>query len=291
MQLATKFNVVFITVFSLGLAVASYLTYGMMQHNARQEVIRNAGIMMETVSATRAYTAHQVKPLLAAQLKTRFMPQSVPTYAARESFLYLRKKYPEYFYKDATLNPTNPRDMAQGWEIAVVKQFQAQTKQEEAIGVRDTKHGPYLYLGRPIRITDQACLSCHSFPALAPRTMLAIYGRQRGFGWQHNQIVGAQIVSIPMSLPIRMARDAFRTLVLALVAVFAITLVALNIMLRSIVVRPVTQLSRMCDEVSKGNLELQELPVSGKDEISRLGYSFNRMQRSLQQAMKMLDDQ
>jgi protein-histidine pros-kinase len=43
------------------------------------------------------------------------------------------------------------------------------------------------------------------------------------------------------------------------------------------------------DEISKGNLEIPELPAEGKDEISTLARSFNRMHRSLVKAMSMLD--
>jgi nitrate/nitrite-specific signal transduction histidine kinase len=55
------------------------------------------------------------------------------------------------------------------------------------------------------------------------------------------------------------------------------------------VIRPVRRFSVMADEISKGNLDLPELPASGKDEIATLARSFNRMYRSLAKAMKMLD--
>jgi protein-histidine pros-kinase len=32
--------------------------------------------------------------------------------------------------------------------------------------------------------------------------MIAIYGTNNGFGWKENEIVGAQIVSVPMSVPL-----------------------------------------------------------------------------------------
>ena len=39
-----------------------------------------------------------------------FLPQSLPAYAATEIFSTLRQQHPEYSYKEAVLNPTNPRD-------------------------------------------------------------------------------------------------------------------------------------------------------------------------------------
>jgi len=84
------------------------------------------------------------------------------------------------------------------------------------------------------------------------------------------------------------ARDVFKTFMISLAAVFGVLLVAINALLILMVVRPVNQLSGMASSVSLGNSEIREFPVSGKDEIGELSQSFNRMARSLIEAMKML---
>src|ERR1700759_3227469 len=66
-----------------------------------------------------------------------FHPQSVPAFAATEIFGYLREKFPDYFYKEATLNPTNPRDRATDWESDVVNQFRGNPVQAEFISTRE----------------------------------------------------------------------------------------------------------------------------------------------------------
>ena len=72
----------------------------------------------------------------------------------------------------------------------------------EVTGERDTPVGRMLYLARPIQIKDAACLACHSVPSAAPASMVKLYGEANGFGWKHQEIVGAQVVSVPMTLPI-----------------------------------------------------------------------------------------
>src|SRR5258706_14014932 len=106
MKLIIKFNLVFISVFIVGLLVAGRISHALLQDNAREEILQNARIMMEAALSTRSYTTTQIKPLLEVQMKYAFLPQSVPAYAATEYFSDLRKKYPEYSYKEATLNPT-----------------------------------------------------------------------------------------------------------------------------------------------------------------------------------------
>lgn len=291
MKLLAKFNLAFIGVFGCGMAVAGFLSYRFLEQNARDQVLRQAGLMMETAQASRSYTNLQLKPLLerVQREKSIFIPQTVPAFAATESFGYLRKTYPAYTYKEATLNPTNLRDRAVDWEADVINTFRNHRDREEMTGDRDTPEGRSLFMARPL-VAAPPCLECHSTPAKAPRAMIRLYGPDHGFGWQPNEIVAAQIVSVPETLPISIAHRAFGSLMIYLGAVGLGTLIILDLALMSIVIRPVTRLSRMADDVSKGNLDVPALPVSGNDEIANLAGSFNRMYLSLKKAIQLLEN-
>ena len=88
----------------------AFVCWSVLQANARHEVIREAGLMMDSALATRTYTSSEILPLLEGRLRTEFLPQSVPFYAATQNFLKLREQHAAYDYKEAALNPTNPRD-------------------------------------------------------------------------------------------------------------------------------------------------------------------------------------
>ena len=289
MGLRLKFNLVLLLVFVVGLAVAGWISRDLLIRNAREEVSRNAGLMMETALAVRGYTIDQVRPHLDLQLMRAFLPQSVPAFAASETMNQLRKRYPDYFYKEATLNPTNPRNRAADWETDIVQEFRNRPGLKELGGERDTPTGRALYMARPIQIGNPACLGCHSTPEAAPPTMIKLYGSANGFGWKLNEVVGAQVVSVPMTLPLQTAQRTFYTFMASLVAIFALVFVALNVMLSWMIVRPVAKLSRAADQVSTGNFEIPEFPERGRDEIALLGRAFNRMRRSLQKAMQMIE--
>ncbi len=210
MNLVWKFNAALLAIFIVGFALASYVSYQVLQDNAREEVLQHARIMMEAASSSRTYTNNQVKPLLETQLKYRFLPQSVPAFAATEQFNDMRKKYPDYSYKEATLNPTNPRDHAADWEVDVINAFKATPTKLESFGVRETPEGRSMYLARPIQIKDPACIVCHSTPDAAPKTMIETYGTANGFGWKVNDIIGAQVVSVPIAVPLARANYVFK---------------------------------------------------------------------------------
>lgn len=290
MKLIVKFNLVFIVVFLLGLLAAGAVSNELLQRNARDEIVLNARLVMEAALSTRTYTSTQVGPLLQTQMKYTFLPQSVPAYSATEVFNGLRKSFPEYAYKEATLNPTNPRNRANDWEADIVNRFRNAADTPEVVGERDTPNGKSFYIARPIQIKQEACLYCHSTVDAAPKTLVDKYGPANGFGWKVNEVIGAQIVSVPTAVPIARANAAFRTFMVSLTVVFIFIFVALNLMLWYTVIRPVTQLSRVADQVSQGdNMDAPDFEVKSRDEISVLTQSFNRMKKSLVQAMTMLE--
>jgi HAMP domain-containing protein len=289
MGIRLKFNLVLIAVFLLGFAIAGWTSHELLQRNARDEILRNARLMMDTSLAIRGYTVSQVRPHLELQLMRTFLPQSVPAYAATETLSELRKKYPEYGYKEATLNPTNPRNRAADWEVDVVTHFRNSAETKEMVGERDTPTGRSLFIARPIQIGNQACLACHSVPSAAPKSMLMLYGEANGFGWKLNEIVGAQVVSVPMSVPIQNANRAFATFMTSLAAIFAVVFIALNVMLSWLIVRPIQKMAQVADAVSTGDFDKAEFAEKGKDEMAVLGASFNRMRRSLQKAMQLIE--
>ncbi len=289
MKLIWKFNLVLLGIFLLGFGITGYVSYNALQANAREEIVQNARLMMEAALSSRNYTTTQVKPLLETQLKYTFLPQSVPAYAATEQFSELRTKHPDYAYKEATLNPSNPRNRATDWEADIVNVFRQTPSTAEMVGERDTPTGRSLYLARPIQIKSKTCLDCHSTVEAAPRTMIALYGNANGFGWKMEEIIGAQIVSVPMAVPIQRANQTFKAFMGSIALVFLSIFVLLNVMLYTMVIRRVTRLAGIADQTSLGNMEAGEFRSRSKDEIGVLTEAMGRMKASLVQAMKMLE--
>ena len=289
MSLLLKFNLIFLVVFVAGVAGTGKISYDLLQANAKQEVLNHARLTMEKAMAVRAYTNDQIRPLLETQMKYTFLPQTVPAYSATEVLATLAKSFPDYTYKEATLNPTNPRDRAVDWEADIVNRFRTQADQKEFIGERESGTGRALYIARPIRITNAACLTCHSTVEAAPRTVIEKYGPANGFGWHLNEVIGAQVVSVPMSVPLARAEQTFKIFMASLVGIFLAIGIVLNVMLYLLVIRPVTALSKVANRVSLGEPDVPEFAADGRDEIGTLAKSFTRMRRSLDQAIKMID--
>jgi protein-histidine pros-kinase len=289
MKLLLKFNLIVIVLVAIGLAIVSWVAHSFLVDNARDQVMQQAELMMQSASSTRDYTTEELKPLIvtAPAMEHRFLPQIVPAYGATVTFGRLRKKFPEYMYKEAALNPTNLKDRAVDWETDIIENFRNKPDMKEFVGERETATGPSLYLAHPITI-DETCLECHSVPSAAPKVMIDKYGSANGFGWNLNEVIGAQIVSVPMALPIQIASRAFKTLMWSLVATFAAILLVIDLVLYFIIIVPMRRLSAVADRVSRGQLDQPELPVRGKDEMAQLTASFNRLVVTVVKALRML---
>jgi protein-histidine pros-kinase len=287
-SLLIRINLALGAVFIVAALIAGYACRTILEANARRELFADAGLMLDSALAIRAYTANEILPLLSERIQEVFPPQSVPFYAATQNFLRLRERHPEYTYKEATLNPMNPRDHAADWEADIIQQFRNDAHAQEVIGERDTPMGKSLYLARPIR-NEAECSACHSTPSAAPRTLIARYGSNNGFGWQPGEIVGAQVVSVPFASATANADRAFRAFLTSLVTVFAAVFLVVNAVLYYMVVRPVRQIARVADRLSLGDMSAEDFPHGGAGEIASLARSFNRMRKSLEKALRLLE--
>jgi protein-histidine pros-kinase len=290
MKLLLKFNLMYFLVFAVGFAAAALIARDLLQRDARDEVLDRARLLMEKASVVSAYTAEHIAPLLETQMKYTFLPESIPSYAAIETLHKLQSKYPDYAYKRAMLNPTNPRDRAVEWEADLITQFKTSPDTQEFVGERDTPAGPSLFIARPLKITNGACLRCHTSADAAPRTLVEKYGPNNGFGWTMNEVLGTEVVSLPLAVPLRKADHALGVVLALLAAVFLSIGILLNLMLYQLVIRPVSRLSALSDRVSLGELDAPEFSTRSRDEIGVLAESFTRMRKSLLHAMKLLEE-
>jgi len=289
MGLRTKFNLALLVACLIGMGAATLLSYRVATSTALEEIRREVNLLRSYSLAVRHYTVSGVRPLLQDKGEILFLPHSVPSFAAQTVFDRFREKFPDYYYKEAALNPTNPDDLAEPWEEELILELRANPEMDSASRVIE-EGGQRLYaMAFPMTITNPGCLSCHSTPDVAPASMIDLYGSENGFGWKLNETIGAQIVKVPMAVADRRAFETVIVMVVALAAAFLIVLLITNLLLSRIVIRPVMRMSAIAEKVSLGDFDTDEYVKPGKDEISSLSVSVNRMRRSLEKAMQLLD--
>ena len=288
MSLLARVNLMLVVVFVVAAGISGIVARRVLDDQAKREGLETVQLMLASAAATRNYTRDEIAPLLAPQLAERFVPQMVPAYSAHRSLERLRAEHPAFVYREATLNPTNPRDRATDWEADIVNQFRSDPALKELTGERVTATGPSLYMARPLKVSSGDCLVCHGAVASAPPTMTAIYGGTNGFGWQMGETIGSQIMSVPMAAALARADHNFNVFLGALVAIFAVVFVIVNTMFHLLVLRPISTMVRISEQVSSGDLTGPAFEPSGNDEIAQLGRSFERLRRSLAKSVSLL---
>jgi hypothetical protein len=228
-----RFNLIFLPILIAAVGGVATVIHGQLAQIAEQQIVAMAQVMLETARASRKYTTEQVAPLL-ERLQTsgqQFHPQSIPFYAATEAFNYFRQAHPDFAYKEAALNPTNPRDRTVDWEADIVNEFRRDASKTELIGRRETPLGASLFISTPIKVDDASCLQCHSTPDKAPAEMVRLYGSANGFDWKFSDIVGAQFVSVPAAVTEKIAGNAYQSILWWLIGIAAAVFAVANGML------------------------------------------------------------
>ncbi|MFG6096427.1 DUF3365 domain-containing protein [Leptolyngbyaceae cyanobacterium CCMR0082] len=290
MKLGQKFTLMLMVVFIGGILMSGIALERLLNHTAQAELTNKALMLMETMNSVRQYTVDEVSPELAERSETQFLPETVPSYSAHRVFETLQASpdYKDFFYKEAVLNPTNIKDKADEFEASLVSSFDRPDSREELHGFRKTPGGKLFYIARPIQIKQEACLSCHSTPDQAPKSMIEKYGSDNGFGWQLDEIIGTQIISVPAKTVFRTANKSLLITLAVFTGVFAIAILLVNLWLKRYVVRPINRMAATAEAVSTGDTKAEFIKWSD-DEVGNLTDSFNRMRLSLQMAMQRLE--
>ena len=287
MGLRLKFNLVLLGVFAIGLAVSGYISYELLRRNAQDEVVRSAGLMMETALAIRGYTIKQVRPIFGIGAEGS-CPQTVPAYAATETLNTLRTKYPDFTYREATLNPTNPRNTAVEWENELDPAFRQSTSASELSGQRRRRRGPRsTWPGRSRSGSRLPRLPEHAGGRpgadgqdLRPLQRLRLaHGRDRRRADRLRTDGAADRERQPRPFDLHgLARRRLRG-----------ALPHPQPDAEPADRAPDPRMARAADQISTGDFKVAEFGERGRDEMARLGRSFNRMRRSLEKTMQRIE--
>jgi len=259
-KISTKFNLLLVSVLIFGTVLSGIALATILQQRAQTEVATQATILMQTMNSVRDYTQERVNPLLAKRLETEssFTPEAIPNFSVREVFEKFRStpQFDQFFYKDASLNPTNRRDLADDFEATLLQRFQNDTNLKELSGFHTAFEGKVFYIARPLTITNQNCLQCHSDPKLAPKSQIATYGDKNGFGWKLNQIIAAQIVLVPADAVLAQMYRSLFILLGVLFGILSLMFLFINFLLKKVIIQRIRRIAKTANAISTGDLNI-----------------------------------
>jgi HAMP domain-containing protein len=279
-------------VFLISLVVLLIGLNSLFSNYASRQIDSKASYLMDSMDAVRQYTSNHIDPIISPlnQGSSQFLPESIPFFSSQRVFAYLKANpnYEKYSYREAALNPTNPLDQADPLETQLIRTFRADADLTVLTGIRQTAEGSSHYVARPIRVSDQKCLACHSTHQAAPKSLVATYGSENGFSWRLGEVVGAQIVSVPIDAVYKAKHDSLGLVGIFNLAAYAVTSVVLLGFISRGIVRPMREIAARAFEASIHPDRIEFSEKHRADEIGRIAQSFERMKQSLLIAMQML---
>ena len=266
-------------------AIAGF--YAILRSQAMQEAEARSEILLSSATSIRTYTDTRILPALGGGTGDVFHEEIVPSFAAQSVFRSVSESATGYKYREVALNPTNTNDRADAFEVGLIRRFIDDPKLPELSGFRSEGAAWMFYLARPLRIDDAACLSCHDTPSRAPAAMLTKYGSANGFGWKLHEVVGTQVLSIPVTQQFKGMFQLLMLLAAALFVVAGAAYVALTIALDGVLVRPLRALRQAAAAAARG--EDVSLPTGGVAEVRGLATAIDLLRTSLAKALARLE--
>lgn len=305
LKLASQFTLLLSLIFISGIALGGLALSQVLEQRASQEMSDRGQIVMQMVNAVSSYTSNDIAPKIAqlADPQTNFIPETIPSLAARKVFNTLKQnwRYKDFIYKDATLNPTNLSDQADRFEAKLIEQFRSDRSIKTLSGFRNSTGERLFYSAQPLVVTDSSCLKCHSSYGVAPKSHVKQYGTQNGYGWKLNQIIGTQIIYIPASEVFFNARKALFLFINVFIGIFALALISINYLLKWRVIQPLKPMAQLAQTISLDTVSAKEVRALERDglgkiaqrtdELGQLGRVFQKMVREVCDREQQLSQQ
>lgn len=266
MRIKQKFLLLVGSIAVVVTGVGLYFVYQQEQSEILFMLGERAKVIEAQTQVTRGYIAkHYVQKIRNSKRGEEILvvkdhldnPQAIPlpATATREISEELSKSglFNARLISSTPLNPANaPKDQFEEEAIkAIMSGAESFSKIEETGGVLTFRRAS------ADKATTTACIGCHT-------------GKQVG------DVLGVLSLSIPMSAVKTASNESLQRTSLTLVAVMLAALVTMYVMLRLLVIKPLTAMTAISRDIAEGEGDLtKRVPVEGRDEIAELGNWFN----------------
>jgi HAMP domain-containing protein len=285
-SLAKRFNLSLIMLYVLTILITTPTTYFITKKQVYDRAEQDLGLLVDVVRSIQNYVASDLRPHFMKQ-EIYYSPSFSGIVATSRIAKYLKQKQPQYYISNASDNPLNPDNEAEGIERDLLELFRRyrDKKVENTVGEIDGKN--YLVSSAPM-VSKKGCLRCHGEPELAPEDVKANYSTDSGYGYQPDEVVGISLVGVPLedvqSLTIR------RSLMVvgAITLLYSVLFLVVNLLVKRLILEPINEITTVAVAVSRGDVSREVNVEDRKDEIAELANAFELMRRSLVAAMKRM---
>jgi two-component system, NtrC family, sensor kinase len=267
-------------------ASASILAYFYLKENVTENIYKETEIFIATADATRTYVKDMLRPTIVGLLPPEaFIPQAMSTsFVGREVMSRLHDRFPDFEYKRAAINPMNPINQADAFELEMLTWFNANKSKGEWHGLIQKGDRSFFTRLRPI-FAEAECLYCHGKPEDAPAEMKKIYGITGGYHYEVGSAVAADTIYIPVDVSFNRIKEiSWAVFLLVVTSMFSLMFLFYLLFNRTIVLELKGLLTKF-QNISgiAGERESDAIEMAG-DETEQLKHAFETVAADLEMA-------
>lgn len=255
-----------------------------------QEARHRSDIVADFGEANQKYVHKNLRPAVEEYTQEFVLEAMSAPHMTRKMFEYFNKMQPDYLYRQPTLNPLNPVNMADEFERKIISRFQLNTNLKEIEGYKTFERQKQFcfYVAKPIQVKS-SCLKCHGNPEIAPVNQVKRYGTNSGYHWKVGEIISALMIYVPTN-DLLANQAALRNTLLITFACLSIVLISLiYISFDWLVNKRLGSMIGVMEEVSASPDSSIRLRDTSGDELGILACTFNRMANSVEIAYSNLE--
>ena len=287
MKLTTKFNIVMTGTFIIFAALIYFFGSNRLQRMAEEKIVQRARMLLVTMESSRKFTNTIVKPALYKAIPDEFIMEGMSSsFGARTLFSIIHETFPEYYFKHAAPDPRNPINKADEFETKMIQKFQEDAMLKEWQGYRQKNDSLEFVIMKPIR-HEESCNKCHSTPETTLKQIIDKYGDKNAFHRKTGDVIAALTVSVPADYIMNEAKKSTYIFLGLVVAFFIMLGTITNLMMNSLIIKPIKYLSDIASRASMGEMDLK-INIDRKDEIGELAQSLDRLKLSVKKALDRL---
>ncbi len=246
------------------------------------DALTKSEVLLREVEAIRSYVKEELRPkMYELHGQDTFIIEAMSsTYISTTIMARFAKTMPDYIYRRASLNPHNPRNLADPFEEEMFDWFEVDSSRLFWQGIVK-KGGDSHFVSMVPDYFTADCIRCHGKAEEAPQELTDRYGMNGGFRFQTGDLAGINSVAIPVSAALR---EAWRGSLLLFVITLSGSLVLLgllNLLFQRLVIERLEGMLSIVAEKKKESV----VPGLG-DELDVLQASFGSLHNYVRSARK-----
>ncbi len=282
-SVARRFNVSLLLLYFLSIVISAPAIY----YFTRTEVFAQANsellLLGDLVKSIKGYIGKDMRPWFVKnkQFHSAGFSGIVAVSRVAENLKELQGRYA---IRNVSDNPLNPANSPEPLERDLLQEFRGDP-QAKVLHTQGELRGQLMLITSAPIVSQPGCLQCHGEPDKVHPEITGQYGRTSGYNYKDGDVVGLELVGVPIADVNALAMQRSAAAVGLLTVMFGLIFVTINLLVRRNLISPILEITSAAQAVVKGDLE-RTLEIERNDEIGDLARSVELLRRSFAQVMK-----